>query len=170
MKLLRHLTASIANGYIPGMTRQGPDELHIQTGALPWRLSSKNKVEVLLVTSRRSGRWTIPKGWPMRGKSLAEAAAREAFEEAGVTGPVDPKPIGRVNYVKNLLAIGELKVSIVVHRLRVDEELRKWPELGQRKRRWFSAKGAAKRVDSPELSELILQSLKKRSARERGSQ
>lgn len=169
MKLLKQLTVSYTRRYSREMTRQERGELPIQTGALPWRLSSKKKIEVLLVTSRRSGRWTIPKGWPMRGKSLAEAAAREAFEEAGVTGPIDPDPIGKVNYVKNLLAIGELEISIFVYRMRVDEELRKWPELGQRKRRWFSAKGAAKRVDSPELSDLILKSLKRRVA-ERASQ
>lgn len=166
MGLLKQLTASLPKRYGPVMTRRQRDALPIQTGALPWRLSSKNKIEVLLVTSRRSGKWTIPKGWPMRGKSLAEAAAQEAFEEAGVTGDIDPDPIGTFNYIKKLLVVGEREVSIVVHRMRVDRELPKWPELGQRKRRWFSAKGAAKRVDSPELSDLILRSVKQTNAKQ----
>jgi 8-oxo-dGTP pyrophosphatase MutT (NUDIX family) len=160
MKAVKQLTAEVATRYSAAMARQKPSELPIQTGALPWRLASKNSVEVLLVTSRRSGRWTIPKGWPMRGKSLAEAAAQEAFEEAGVMGTVSPTPIGTFNQTKRLLAIGQLEVSIVVHALWVDRELEKWPELGQRKRKWFSAKTAAKRVDSPVLAELILQALK----------
>ena len=66
----------------------------LQTGALPWRLTQSNKPEVLLVTGRRSGRWMIPKGWPMSGKSLAAAAEREAFEEAGISGSVDSRPLG----------------------------------------------------------------------------
>src|SRR5690349_19966466 len=115
------------------MTRSRNCILPSQTGALPWRLASKKKIEVLHVTSRRSGKWTIPKAWPMRGRSLAEAAAQEAFEEAGVTGSIDPIPIGTFNYMKNLLARGVQEVSIVVHRMHVDRELPKWPEAGQRK-------------------------------------
>lgn len=98
----------------------------------------------------------------MPGKSLAEAAEQEAFEEAGVRGTIDPKPIGTFRHVKTLLVTGELEVDIVVHPLWVDRELPKWPELGQRKRKWFSAKEAAKRVHSPELAELIVQSVKRR--------
>ncbi|MEO8455154.1 MAG: NUDIX hydrolase [Sphingomicrobium sp.] len=143
------------------MTRKADGKVPIQTGALPWRLGAKNVIEVLLVTGRRSGRWTIPKGWPMPGKSLAEAAAQEAFEEAGVKGTVDPKPIGTFRHVKQQLVIGDIEVNIVVHPLWVDREFPKWPELGQRKRKWFSAKDAAKRVDSPQLGELIRRSVQR---------
>lgn len=97
----------------------------------------------------------------MPGKSLAEAAAQEAFEEAGVKGTVDPKPIGTFRHVKQQLVIGDLEVNIVVHPLWVDREFPKWPELGQRKRKWFSAKDAAKRVDSPQLGELIRRSVQR---------
>lgn len=133
----------------------------IQTGVLPWRLAAKKRIEVLLVTSRRSGRWTIPKGWPMPGKTLAEAAAQEAFEEAGVRGTVDPKPIGRVRHIKQKILTGDLAVTIVVHPMWVDREFPKWPELGQRKRRWFAPKEAARRVDSAELGDLIRDSVKR---------
>jgi 8-oxo-dGTP pyrophosphatase MutT (NUDIX family) len=135
-----------------------PTKLPLQTGALPYRLGRKKRVEVLLVTGRRSRRWTIPKGWPMPGKSLAEAAAQEAFEEAGVRGKVDPEPIGSFRHIKSNLAIGDLEVSILVHSLSVERELPKWPEIGQRKRKWFSAKDAAERVDSDELRTLIMES------------
>jgi 8-oxo-dGTP pyrophosphatase MutT (NUDIX family) len=161
MKLIKQLTQTAAKGYSSAVTRERADELPIQTGALPWRLSGSKSIEVLLVTGRRSGRWSIPKGWPMPGKSLAEAAAQEAFEEAGVTGTVDPNPIGTFRHTKQLLAIGDLEVNIVVHPLWVDRELPKWPEVGQRKRKWFSIKEAVKRVDSPELGALIRQSAKK---------
>ena len=161
MKLLKEVTRQGTNSYRSVMTRETDGDLPIQTGVLPWRLAHNKGIEVLLVTSRRSGRWTIPKGWPMPGKSLAEAAAQEAFEEAGVKGTVDPTPIGTVRHIKQKLASGDLEVNIVVHPMWVDREFPKWPELGQRKRKWFSPKDAAKRVDSPELSELIRYSAKR---------
>lgn len=161
MKLVKQLTRSIAKSYSAAMTRDQSVEVPIQTGALPWRLAPKNGIEVLLVTGRKSGRWSIPKGWPMPGKSLAEAAAQEAFEEAGVKGTIDSNPIGTFRHVKQLNIVGDLEVDIVVHPLWVDRELEKWPEVGQRKRKWFKPKDAAKRVDSPELSAMIRQAVKK---------
>lgn len=159
MKLLKQLTQAAAKSYNAAMTREQDGDLPIQTGALPWRLKGKS-IEVLLVTGRKSGKWSIPKGWPMAGKSLAEAAAEEAFEEAGVRGTVDPRPVGIFRHVKQQFAFGELEVNIVVHRLWVDREFPKWPELGQRKRKWFKPKDAAKRVDSAELGSLILTTAK----------
>lgn len=163
MRVLKQLTRSAVRSYTNAMTQEDGGELPIQTGALPWRLGAKNGIEVLLVTGRRSGRWTIPKGWPMPGKTLAEAAEREAYEEAGVKGTIDPKPIGSFRHVKQQLVVGDLEVSIVVHPMWVDRELDKWPELGQRKRKWFRAKDAAKRVESRELGALILESVSKKA-------
>ena len=161
MKVVKQLTRTIARSYSAAMTRGQSGEVPIQTGALPWRLAPKNGIEVLLVTGRRSGRWTIPKGWPMPRKTLAEAAEQEAFEEAGVRGTIDPNPLGTFRHVKQLMIVGDVEVDIVVHALWVDRELEKWPEIGQRKRKWFKPKEAAKRVDSPELSEMIRQSTAK---------
>ena len=161
MNLVKQLTRSILESYTAAMTRAQPGEVPTQTGALPWRLAPKNGIEVLLVTGRKSGRWTIPKGWPMPGKTLAEAAAQEAFEEAGVRGTINPTPIGTFRHVKQLNVVGDIEVDIVVHPMWVDRELDKWPENGQRKRKWFKPKEAAKRVDSPELSEMIRQAVKK---------
>jgi len=166
MKLPKQLTRLAASGYNALMTRGAQSDLPIQTAALPWRIAGKGGIEVLLVTGRKSGRWMIPKGWPMIGKTLAEAAAQAAFEEAGVRGTVNPTPAGIFRHVKQLFAIGEIEVDIVVHHLWVDRELEKWPEVGQRKRKWFKAKEAAKRVGSSELSELILRTVKDRAATE----
>lgn len=121
-------------------------------------------MQVLLVTGRRSRRWLIPKGWPIAGKSLAEAAAVEAFEEAGVTGKVDPEPLGYFNHVKQRIHVGTMEVKILVHPLSVERELDVWPERGQRRRKWFSVEAATKRVGSSELSELILESVRRISS------
>lgn len=127
----------------------------IQTGALPWRWSDEAGVEFLLVTGRRSGRWLVPKGWPMKGKSLPEAAAQEAFEEAGVRGRVDTKPIGHLAHTKNHLLAGPMSFTVVVFPLEVSEDLQDWPERGQRSRRWFTRAEALAVVQSVDLQKLI---------------
>ena len=126
----------------------------LQTGALPWRIARGSKPEVMLVTGRRSGRWMIPKGWPMSGRSLADAAAREAFEEAGISGTIDPNPLGSFHHEKRSL-FGTVDVEILVHLLAVDREFPEWPERGQRERKWFPVEEAATLVHSDELGELI---------------
>ena len=155
MKLVKQLADSVANSL--GSARNYVDRrrVPVQTGALPWRLGPRKSVEVLLVTGRRSDRWMIPKGWPMPGKSLAEAAAQEAFEEAGVTGSITPDPVGTYRHKKQLGAGMNIKLHVLVHPLCVDRELDDYPELGQRKRKWFEAGEAARRVESPELGEII---------------
>src|SRR3546814_3720198 len=65
-----------------------------QVGALPFRRSADGVLEVMLITSRDTGRWIIPKGWPMEGRSGPSAAQQEAFEEAGVLGIITGMPNG----------------------------------------------------------------------------
>ena len=132
-------------------------KLPIQTAALPWRLNHRRRPEVLLVTSRRSRNWIVPKGWPMVGKSMADAAAREAFEEAGITGRLDPHPLGSFEHTKRNL-FGSLHVKVLVHPLEVERELSNWPESRQRKRKWFLLDEAVAAVESKELG-LIIASL-----------
>lgn len=151
------------------MTREEETGRFIQTGALPWRLDRKYEAEVLLVTSRRSGRWIIPKGWPMFDKSLAAAAAQEAFEEAGVHGTIDPTPLGSFLHRKQLPTAGWLEVTIVVHPLAVERELKRWPECGQRERKWFAFRQAAEQVDSSELTAIILELGARTTAEKRGA-
>src|SRR5580700_8279053 len=83
---------------------KGPQKAapRIQYAALPYRSTGSSGTEVMLLTSRQTKRWIIPKGWPMRGKTPHASAAREAFEEAGVIGQVAKRPIGSYSYVKGL--------------------------------------------------------------------
>jgi 8-oxo-dGTP pyrophosphatase MutT (NUDIX family) len=156
MKLTDGLTKVVRQAYVSGVSRGGDVAIPVQSGALPWRLKSRRTAEVLLVTGRRSGRWMIPKGWPMPGKSLADSAAREAFEEAGIKGKIDPKPIGSFRHIKQHLLLGDLEVDIQVHPLAVQKELGDWPERGERARKWFGIREAAAQVDSDALRKLIV--------------
>lgn len=153
--------------YSHSMSREGDGTVPLQSGALPWRFKRRKKAEVLLVTGRRSGRWMIPKGWPVAGKSLADSAAQEAFEEAGIKGTVDPQPIGTFRHVKQHLLFGTLEVDILVHLMAVERELGDWPERGERTRKWFDLDKAADRVDSAELRNLIVQFGKRLGAAKR---
>lgn len=99
----------------------------------------------------------IPKGWPMAGKSMADSAAQEAFEEAGIKGKVDPRPIGIFRHVKQHMLFGSLEIDILVHAMAVKRELGDWPERGERTRKWFDLDKAADSVDSDELRNLIVQ-------------
>jgi 8-oxo-dGTP pyrophosphatase MutT (NUDIX family) len=127
---------------------------HLQVAALCWRRSEKG-VRILLITSRETGRWVIPKGWPMRNRSEAQAAAREAWEEAGLRGSISERSLGLYTYQK-LLAPGRSIACVVrVYPLAAEEMLRRYPESGQRRIRWFSPAKAAQRVAEPELRALI---------------
>lgn len=128
---------------------------HVQVAALPWRVSGDGNHEVLLVTSRGTGRWVLPKGWPERSETLSEAAAREAAEEAGVAGPVKPAEIGRFYYGKVSPSGARRRCEVRVFPLKVETLADKWPERKQRKRHWFSPEEAAGLVAETELRELI---------------
>ena len=126
-----------------------------QIAALCWR-KKRGGIEVLLITSRETGRWVIPKGWPMDGRQSHEAAAIEAWEEAGVQGLVQEKSLGVFGYDKLYPAKPSVFCEVEVFPLRVSKLLAKFPERDQRRRKWFSAQKAAKSVAEPELAKLIL--------------
>lgn len=110
---------------------------------------------VLLITSRDTGRWVIPKGWTMPGKTPAQAALREAWEEAGVEGRIGAVPIGQYRYDK-VLRSGRLRPLVVqVFLAAVDRLAEDWPEAGQRTRRWLAPGEAATMVAEPELRHLL---------------
>lgn len=132
------------------------DGMAQQFGALCWRMHL-NGPEVLLITSRDTGRWILPKGWPMKGRSPAEAAAQEAWEEAGVAGQADSASIGRFGYDKTRGPEAALPCAVEVFSLRVERLEKDYPERKQRRRKWFSPKKAAKKVAEPELRALILE-------------
>ena len=134
----------------------GNDPIRVQYGALPHRISSQGLLEVLLITSRDTGRWVIPKGWPMRGKTGPEAAAQEAFEEAGVVGLTDEVSVGAYHYRKRLRRGARAICRVEVFSLSVLDEMEDWPEKSQRTRSWFHSEKAAELVDERELRDLIL--------------
>ena len=124
-----------------------------QYAALPWR--DQGELEILLVTSRETRRWVIPKGWPMKNKKPHAAAAREAMEEAGVTGRVVKRPIGAYSYIKRLKNGAPLQCWVDVFPLKVTGQLNRWPEQGERTGHWFPVEEAAEAVEEPELQALI---------------
>lgn len=138
-----------------GLFAQEISQRRTQYGALCWRLRGDH-LQILLVTSRDTGRWVIPKGWPHDDLDGAQSAAREAWEEAGVEGKADPRCLGVFGYDK-LHPTQECVPCVVgVYGLRVSKLVRRFPERSQRRRKWFSVEKAAKRVAEPELRALML--------------
>jgi 8-oxo-dGTP pyrophosphatase MutT (NUDIX family) len=126
-----------------------------QFAALPWRRKPDGGVEVLVITSRETRRWVLPKGWPMRDRTPAEAAAQEAYEEAGVTGQTDPRTLGDYGYGKRLRDGVVQDVRVAVFAMQVFVEQMVWPEQAEREKLWTSREQAADLVDEPELKALI---------------
>jgi 8-oxo-dGTP pyrophosphatase MutT (NUDIX family) len=132
--------------------------MRVQYGALPYRLKDDASVEVLLVTSRQTKRWIIPKGWPIKGLKPAKAAAREAYEEAGVRGRIAGRSIGLYLYQKRLDDVDAyVPCEVRVFPLLVKKQSEEWPESGERTARWFPAARAARLVGDEHLRGLILQ-------------
>jgi 8-oxo-dGTP pyrophosphatase MutT (NUDIX family) len=127
-----------------------------QFGALPFRWSRNGSLEVMLVTTRGRKRWIVPKGWPVPGLQPYESAAREAFEEAGLVGYVDPKAVGSFRYHKRLGPGRQVRCTVEVFPLHVDHQRPNWLEKGERETRWLSAKKAASLVSEPELKKILL--------------
>lgn len=136
-------------------TKPGADEPLRQHAALAFR-QEDGMIRVVLITSRGTGRWVLPKGHAEKHLSGPELAAKEAFEEAGVIGRVGKTPLGSYHYAK-LLAPGVARDSLVqVFPLAVSVILESWPEQEQRERRWFTLAQAAMLVDEPALMAMLL--------------
>lgn len=126
-----------------------------QLAALPWRRLPDGTVRVLLITSRETRRWVIPKGWPMPGLAPGKAAEREAYEEAGVVGDALTEPLGEYGYGKRLRGGRVQEVKVLVFAMEILVEQLAFPEQGQRDKLWVTPAEAADLVDEPELSALI---------------
>ncbi len=138
-----------------GSALAGAAAVHSQFGALCWRLGPVG-VEVLLITSRDTGRWVIPKGWPIAGLTPEASAAREAWEEAGVEGKPDPNCLGLYTYDKGFGAERPpLPCQVAVYGLHVAALSDRFPEKKQRRRKWFSPDKAARKVAEPGLQALL---------------
>ncbi|MDX2258425.1 MAG: NUDIX hydrolase [Hyphomicrobiaceae bacterium] len=138
-----------------GARSAGNGEARRQVAALPLRRAAAGGLEVMLVRSRTTGRWIIPKGWPSRRRKDHEQAAAEAREEAGVKGDVGSTPIGRFEYFKRLTETFEL-VAVDVYVIGVTKELADWPEQDARERRWMAVSEAADLVVEPGLVALLV--------------
>ncbi len=129
--------------------------MHMQVAAACLR-DGKNGREVLLITSRGTGRWVLPKGWPMDGKKNHQAALEEAWEEAGVKqAKVTPVALGTFNYDKILDGGLPLPVECYVYAAEVEKMSDIYPEVDERTRRWVPVAKAATMVQEPELQELL---------------
>ena len=110
----------------------------------------------LLITSRSSKRWIIPRGNPIRGLAPALSAAQEAFEEAGLSGLVAPQEIGTYRYRKQRRNGSAVTANVHVFPLQVSAQSDAWPERDQRETRWFARTEAAAAVEEPALKKMIL--------------
>ncbi|WP_245413377.1 NUDIX hydrolase [Mangrovicella endophytica] len=126
-----------------------------QVAALPLRLDADGRLEVLLVTSRETKRWIVPKGWPMKGRKDHRAAAVEAWEEAGMLGRMLRRSVGSYSYWKRGDTHFEL-CRVAVYAMAAEKQAASWKEKGQREVCWFGAFEAADRVLEPELSTIIV--------------
>jgi 8-oxo-dGTP pyrophosphatase MutT (NUDIX family) len=125
-----------------------------QYAALPYRIGPDG-LEILLITSRGSGRWIIPKGWPIAGLTASQSAAREAFEEAGVNGNVSADSIGTYGYDKRLADDANQYCDVEVFALEVVEQRDTWPEQHERRREWLGVDEAIERVSEADVRPLI---------------
>lgn len=127
-----------------------------QFGALPFRETRGGEVEFLLITSRGSGQWIIPKGKPIPDLTPQETAAREAFEEAGILGEVDQHPIGRFAYVKDQgQPTAQFIPAVEVFAMRVTQQLTLWPEMGQRSMVWLTPEQAMHAIEIESLRKIV---------------
>ena len=127
-----------------------------QAGVIAYRVLD-GKVRVLLVTSRDTGRWIIPKGNIKAGEIPCKAAENEAYEEAGVKGTIiGSMPLGMYTYFKKLDSGQARPATVEVYLLRVKERLKKWPERNKRKLSWVSTKKAVALVEEPGIVPLLL--------------
>lgn len=114
--------------------------------------------EVLLVRSLESRRWIIPKGWPMDGRTLRDAATLEAWEEAGATGQVWPAEFARFPSYKRRGGGFDIPTEVVVFRMEDTVLADIYPEADKRERQFLPVAQAAARADIEQLGALIRRS------------
>jgi 8-oxo-dGTP pyrophosphatase MutT (NUDIX family) len=136
---------------MPGKTKA----VRVQHGALPYRIGQDGAIQLLLVTSRQTRRWIIPKGWPIKGLKPSKSAAREAFEEAGVRGAVGSKAIGSFVYDKGLEDGVSVSCEVGVFPLKVERQHKTWPEAHERETRWVGPEEALDLLDDRGLRDVV---------------
>jgi 8-oxo-dGTP pyrophosphatase MutT (NUDIX family) len=126
-----------------------------QAGAIPFRHGTQG-LEVLLITSRDTGRWVIPRGGIEKDLTAVQTAEREAYEEAGVKGTVSATPLGTFTYNKRLRNGAFNPATVEVYAMCVEKELKKWPEQAERRLKWMSVPEAARSVEEQGMAALLL--------------
>lgn len=132
----------------------GPGAEAPQVAALCYR-RARGGTEVLLITSRDTGRWIIPKGWPVDGLSAGDSALREAYEEAGVRGRITGAALGDYCYLKRLGADRTVPCKVVVFPVLVEHLVKAFPEKDQRALKWFKPAKASQKVEEAELQAIL---------------
>lgn len=149
-----HQLRSVWSGYVIPMFQR---PARLQVAALCHRGVGVD-LRILLVTSRDTGRWVLPKGWPIRGLDAPGAAMQEAWEEAGVRGGTPwNEPIGTYIYEKMISEGWGVTVRTLVFPVAVAELEDDYPESDQRRRVWVTPQDAAEMVNEPELKEILSQ-------------
>lgn len=149
---MKHQLRSVWADYVQPMLRR-PDR--IQFAALCYDVDGPKK-KILLITSRGTGRWILPKGWPVEGLDSPGVALQEAWEEAGVRrGEPWREPIGSYGYDKDLPGDWSIPVTTQVYPVHVEELAQDYPEDHERRRKWVSPREAANMVDEPELRDIL---------------
>lgn len=134
-----------------------------QVGVLPYRIVDGD-VECMLVTSRTSRRWIVPKGHIEPGLTARETARFEAFEEAGLTGVIGRRSIGSYVYTKRREKGGDT-CRVRVYPMEVAHQAEDYPESHQRERAWYRPEEAERAVGQKELGRLIRKFAEKQIAR-----
>lgn len=154
------------------MGKRGPRQassasslIPVQYGAVPYRFTQAGALEILLITTKRSKRWIIPKGDPIKGLKPPKSAEREAFEEAGIRGSIGRKSIGSFRFQKTLEGAPDLLCEVKVYALNVKEQMKDWPEASQRTLCWFAPPEAQAAVTDPGLQLLISRFVEKMSSK-----
>ena len=143
---------------------------HVQFAALPFHFGEDGQARVMLLTSRETRRWVIPKGWPMRGRKPSEVAAREAFEEAGLRGTiVGKRPVGRYHYEKQVSSHRSVLCEVTVYLFLVERQMDDWPERAQRETQWFEPSAACDLVDEGGLAEILRRTIGTETGRPRAA-
>jgi 8-oxo-dGTP pyrophosphatase MutT (NUDIX family) len=138
---------------------------HVQFAALPFQYGGDGRPRVLLLTSRETRRWVIPKGWPMPGRKPSQVAAQEAFEEAGLLGKiVGKRPTGGYHYEKQLSRQHGIPCEVTVFLFLVERQLDDWPEKAERETRWFEPTDAYASVDEGGLAEILRRAIANNNA------
>lgn len=128
---------------------------HQQYGVLLWRIGRHGNLRILLITDRNQQKWGVPKGRPKKGRLPLMSVALDAFEDAGIIGEIDPRPLTDYGDTTPAGDGAKLVRRVTLFAMRVRGTLLHWQDYGQRQRRWFSASEAADRLQGSELAGFV---------------